>query len=78
MQSSMGIGLQRQGKWLWISYGFCQSIHISLMTIASILFFFLAEGGGGVVCLCSFLVDQYTQDLSGVTARNLGSGYVQY
>ena len=52
------------------------------MSIVSILFFFLAEEGGGgggeVICLYSFLVDQNTQGLSGITARNLGSGKVQY
>ena len=75
----MGTGLLRQGKclnFLWLLPG---NTHFpDKHSKYSLLLFSRGGGGGGGVCLCSFLVDQNTQGLSVVTARNLGSGKVQY
>ena len=39
---------------------------------------FVCGGGEGGVCLSNFPVDQNTQGLSGVAARNLDTGKVQF
>ena len=78
MQCSMGTGLLRRGKCLNFLWVLSVNTRFPDEHSKYSLFLFSRGGGGGVICLYSFLVDQNTQGLSGITARNLGSGKVQY
>ena len=77
MQCSMGTGLLRQGKCLNFLWLLSVNTHFPDEHSKYSLFHFSRGGGGGGESL-SLQLPCNTQGLSGITARNLGSGKVQY
>ena len=64
MQYSMGTGLLRQGKCLNFLWLLSVNTHFpDEHSKYSLFLFSRGGGGGGVICLYSFLVDQNTQGL---------------